>query len=289
MIAPASDVAAPPRLPAPPGTCDCHMHVYGPPERYPVAPGAKPPPAGADLARYRDAVMRRLGLSRVVVVQPSAYGMDNACTLDAVAALGPEVARAVVAVTPETPEAELARLHALGARGARFVLVPAHPMLDWESLPAVAARVAPLGWHVQLQFDGGTLPEREALIRALPCPVVIDHNGRFHDPVPPDREPVRALLRLLETGRVWVKCSSPYGVSRAGPPDYADVAAIARAIIRTAPERVVWGSNWPHPNPPPDHRPDEAALFDLLGDWVPDEATRRRILADNPAVLYGYG
>ena len=154
MIASASDVAAPPRLPAPPGACDCHMHVYGPPERYRIAPGAKPPPAGADLARYCDAVMRRLGLSRVVVVQPSAYGMDNACTLDAVAALGAEVARAVVAVTPETPEAELARLHALGARGARFVLVPEASHLTLILHPQAMSMVG--AWFAEaLQGAGG--------------------------------------------------------------------------------------------------------------------------------------
>jgi len=262
------------------------MHIYGPPARYPIAAtAAKPPPCHADLAAYR-AVMRRLGTQRVIVVQPSAYGADNACTMHAVAALGPGTARAVVVVAPDTPEPEIAALHAAGARGARFFLLEGAP-LGWDALPAVAARVAPFGWHVQLQFDGGEMAERAPLIGALPCPVVIDHNGRFHHSVPPDRPPVRALLSLLDCGRVWVKCSSPYGVSRNGPPDYADVAAIARAIIAAAPERVVWGSNWPHPNPP-DHALDEAALLDLLGAWTPDEATRRRILVDNPASLYGF-
>lgn len=202
------------------------------------------------------------------------------------AELGPAAARAVVAVTPATPEAEIARLAALGARGARAFMLPG-AVLSWAELPALAARVAPFGWHVQLQFDGGELPERGALIRALPCPVVIDHLGRFHDPVPPDRPPVLALLRLLGTGRVWVKASSPYGVSRTGPPRFEDVAAIARAVIAAAPERVVWGSNWPHPTAK-GPVPDEADLLDLLGDWAPDDARRRRILADNAAALYGF-
>jgi D-galactarolactone isomerase len=262
------------------------MHVYGPPERYAVAPTSPSPvPQGADLDAYR-AVQARLGLSRVVVVQPTAYGADNACTLDAVAALGAEAARAVVVVTPETPAAELVRLHAAGARGARAFLL-AGGLVPWERLAALAARVAPLGWHVQLQFDGGELPAREALIRALPCPVVIDHLGRFHDPLTPEAPPVRALLRLLESGRVWVKASSPYGVSRDGPPGYADVAAIARAVIAAVPERVVWGSNWPHPNAP-EPKPEEAALLDLLADWAPEEAVRRAILVDNPAQLYDF-
>ena len=275
---------ASPILPVPSGATDCHMHIYGPPDRYPVAPSnPSPVPFAADIAAYR-AVRARLGLTRTVVVQPAAYGLDNACTLDAVAALGQ--ARAVVAVTPDTPEAELARLHAAGARGARaFMLKGA--VVGWDGLPALAARVAPLGWHLQLQFDGGAMPDRAALIRALPCDVVIDHLGRFHDPVPPEAPAVRALLGLLETGRVWVKASSPYGVSRRGPPGYEDVAAIARAVIAAAPERIVWGSNWPHPNAP-EPKPEEAPLLDLLGAWAPDEAVRRAILVDNPARLYGF-
>ena len=126
------------------------------------------------------------------------------------------------------------------------------------------------------------MSERES----MPCDVVIDHLGRFHEPVSPDAPPMRALLDLLGTGRVWVKASSPYGVSRAGPPDYADVAAIARALIAAAPERIVWGSNWPHPNAP-EPKPDEAALLRLLADWAPPPV-RDAILVANPARLYGF-
>jgi D-galactarolactone isomerase len=260
------------------------MHIYGPPELYPVAPtNPSPVPFGSGLAAYRS-VQARLGLQRVVVVQPTAYGTDNACTLDAVATLGQ--ARAVVAVTPETPIAELERLHAAGARGVRAFLLKGG-VVPWERLHALAERVAPLGWHVQMQFDGGELPEREALIRDLPCPVVIDHVGRFHEPVPPDAAPARALLRLVESGRVWVKLSSPYGTSRSGPPGYEDVSAIARTLVTTAPERLVWGSNWPHPNAP-EPKPDEAPLLDLLAEWAPDEAVRRAILVENPARLYDF-
>lgn len=273
-----------PRLPVPPGACDTHMHVYGP--GYPLAStsGGRPTPAGADVAAYK-ALMARLGLQRVVVVQPTSYGVDNRCTLDAVAALG-DAARAVVVVTPETTPAELAAFHAAGARGARFHMLGGAPQ-GWEALAPVAAKVAPLGWHVQLQFDGNALPVREAMLRALPCPVVLDHIGRFHPPGAASSQPVRALLRLLETGRVWLKVSAPYNSSISGPPDYRDVTEIARAAIGTASDRVVWASNWPHPNPPA-YPIDEAELLDLLGHWVPDDATRRRILVDNPAVLYGW-
>jgi D-galactarolactone isomerase len=262
------------------------MHIYGPETRYPVAPtNPSPVPFTQDLPAYQ-AVRARLGLGRTVVVQPTAYGTDNAATMDAVAALGLDQARAVVAVTPQTPMAELQRLHALGARGARAFMLKGGPV-TWEELPALAAHVAPLGWHVQLQFDGGEMEASAPLIARLPCDVVVDHLGRFHDPVPPGAPAMQALLRLLEGGRVWVKASSPYGVSRTGPPDYADVAAIARALLAAAPERMVWGSNWPHPNAP-EPKPDELALLDLLADWAPDAALRQAILLDNPARLYDF-
>jgi len=272
--------------PIPEGACDCHMHIYGDPARYPVAStNPTPPPFEGTLEAYRH-VMARLGLSRVIVVQPTAYGADNRCTLDAVAALGPAAARAVVVVAPDTEEAELARLAAQGAQGARAFMMKGG-LVPWADLRRLSARVAPLGWHVQLQFDGGELPEREGLIRELECPVVIDHLGRFEEPVTPDHPAFRCLLRLVETGRVWVKASSPYGVSRSGPPDYADVAALARALVKAAPERIVWGSNWPHPNAPAP-KPDEKGLLDLLADWAPDEAVRRRILVENAGRLYGF-
>lgn len=275
------------RHPTPAGATDCHMHIYGPASRYPVAPtNPSPVPFTSDLKAYL-AMKTRLGLGRTVVVQPTAYGLDNGCTMDAVAALGLGQARAVVAVTAATPMAELQGLHAAGARGARAFMLKGGPV-SWEGLPALAAHVAPLGWHVQLQFDGGEMEARAPLIARLPCDVVIDHLGRFHEPVPPSAGPVVALLRLLESGRVWVKASSPYGVSRVGPPGYDDVSAIARAVIAAAPERVVWGSNWPHPNAP-EPKPDEAPLLDLLAEWAPDEGLRRAILVDNAARLYDFG
>ena len=282
-----------PQTAIPPLATDCHMHVYGPAERYPVAPSnPSPVPFAHDLAAYQ-AVKARLGLGRTVVVQPSAYGLDNSATLDAVAALsgrpaGDEktlgAARAVVAVTPETSDTELQRLHAAGARGARAVLLK-HPLVAWEDLARLGARVAPLGWHIQMQFDGMQMAAREALIRALPCQVVIDHIGRFHEPVTPDSAPVLALRRLLETGRVWMKASSPYGVSRTA--DWSDTSAIARTLIAAAPERVVWGSNWPHPNEAPP-KPDEARVLDWLASVCPNDAVRQAVLVANPARLYDF-
>ncbi len=270
-----------PRLEAPPGACDCHMHFYD--ARFPTAPTAILTPPDATPAEYR-AMRDRIGLSRVVVVQPSTYGLDNTCTMDGVAAF-PGEARAVVVVDDKTHDGELRRLHDGGARGIRFHMLPGGA-LKWDLLEPMAKRAAALGWHIQLQLDGRTLPAFEARLLALPCELVIDHNGKFLEPVGADHPGMQTLLRLLDTGRVWVKLSAPYETSRAGAPGYEDVGMIAKALARAAPERCLWASNWPHPgqNPPP----DDALLLDLLLEWAPDERVRRGILVDNPARLYNF-
>ena len=230
--------------------------------------------------------MARLGLARAVIVQPSAYGADNRCTLDALDALG-AAARAVVVVDESVTEPELERLTGLGVRGIRFFMLPGG-VLPWDSLEVMAARVAPFGWHVQLQLDGRGLPEREAVLKRLPAPLVIDHNGKFLEPVTSGHPSFRTLMRLVEGGSCWVKVSAPYETSREGPPLYGDVGMLAKALIRAAPERMVWASNWPHPTAL-DDPPDDAVLLDLLLEWADGETLRRRILIDNPAVLYGFG
>ena len=271
---------------APDGTVDTHIHFYGPPERYPTAPTARVAAvAGATLDAYRR-LMERLNIARCVVVQPSTYGADNRCTTDAVAALGAR-ARAVVVVAPDAPDAELERLTGLGAVGIRYFMLPGG-VLPWESLPGMAARVHAHGWHVQLQLDGREIEQHLATLRRLPCDLVIDHTGKFLEPVAPDHPAFRALLSLVETGRVWIKLSAPYETSREGPPHYMDVGRLARALIRAAPDRMVWASNWPHPSAQP-HPPDDAMLLGALLHWANDEATARRILVDNPARLYGFG
>jgi D-galactarolactone isomerase len=152
----------------------------------------------------------------------------------------------------------------------------------------MAARVHPFGWHVQLQCNGRELTEREATLRRLPGALVIDHIGRFMDPVPLDHPAFDCLLRLLDSGRTWIKLSAPYESSRSGPPAYEDVSALAMALVRAAPERMLWASNWPHPGHDDPRIRDDAHLLDLLIEWAPEEATRKRILADNPAALYGF-
>ena len=268
-------------LKIPPGSCDCHMHVYD--DRYAIDPRWTVPPPKGTAADYRQ-VQRELGLERVVVVQPNAYGFDNRCTTDAIADLGPQ-ARGIAIIASNIADSDLLRLHAAGIRGARCYVLP-NPFVQWDDIPKIARRAAELGWHVQVQTDGRELPKYEALLRDLPTDVVIDHNGKFLEPVPPEDPAFLTLLRLLDSGRCWVKLSAPYETSKTGAPRYEDVSVLARALAKSHPERCVWATNWPHPgrNPPPSN----VDILDLLLDWVPDEATRKRILVDNPARLYGF-
>ncbi|HEX8664231.1 MAG TPA: amidohydrolase family protein [Beijerinckiaceae bacterium] len=270
-----------PRLEAPPGACDTHMHFYD--ARYPTAPTALMTPPDATVEDYR-ALQRRLGLSRTVVVQPTTYGADNRCTLDGIAALGLDQARGIAVVTDAVTEQELEDLTRGGMRGARFHMLRGGA-IPWDQLDRIAEKVQAAGWHVQLQLDGRELPEREAQVRGWPGRVVIDHVGKFLEPVPPDHHAFLSLVRLVESGWVWVKLSAMYEVSKVGPPLYDDVGRLAKELVRIAPERMLWASNWPHPGNAPQN---EAALLDTLLEWAPDEATRRRILVDNPAELYGF-
>jgi len=257
------------------------MHFYD--ARYPTAPTAVFTPPDASVEDYRQ-VQKRLGLSRTVVVQPTTYGADNRATLDGIAGLGLDNARGVAVVDDTVSLAELRGLTDRGIRGARFHML-AGGAIPWERLDRIAARVQEVGWHVQLQLDGRDLPAREAQIRGWPGQVVIDHTGKFLEPVAPDHPAFRCLAGLVETGRVWIKLSEPYAVSKEGAPHYGDVARLAKELVRLAPERMLWATNWPHPGNAPQ---DEAALLDLLLDWAPDDATRRKILVDNPAALYGF-
>jgi D-galactarolactone isomerase len=259
------------------------MHAYS--DIYP-APSDSPfrPVPGGNIETYME-LRRLLGLTRAVVVQPSAYGTDNRCTLDAVAKLG-ENGRAVVVVDETVADSELERLTAEGARGLRFFMLPGG-VLGWDKLDQIAARVASFGWHIQMQMDGRFLHERAGDLRRLPCEVVIDHNGKFLEPVGLDHPGFRALCDLLEAGRTWVKTSGVYETSREGPPDHADVALLARELIRRFPERALWATNWPHPSKP-DHPPDDARLVDLFADWCGSDEVMRRILVANPATVYGF-
>jgi D-galactarolactone isomerase len=270
-----------PALKAPAGSCDCHVHIYD--DRYPVVPTWAIPTPKASISDYLS-VQRELGLERVVIVQANAYGFDNRCATEAIAVLGPH-ARGVAAVQPNVTDAELNRLNISGFRGARCFMLQGG-RLSWPDVNAIAARVAPFGWHLQVQLDGRHLLRHETLLSGLPVNVVIDHNGKFLEPVPPEHPAFQALLRLLDTGRCWVKLAAPYETSKTGPPRYEDVSKLARALAQKNPERCLWASNWPHPGVIP--APSNAHMLDLLLDWAENESTRHRILVENPAEIYGY-
>lgn len=273
---------APPQLKAPAGTCDTHMHFYD--RKYPALPNTLNPPDAA-VADYRQ-VMKWLGIARAVVVQPNAYGDDNRLTMAGVKALG-DIARGVVVVKPGIADAELDSLTKAGAVGIRFMNLFGGT-LTWEHMDEMAARVQPFGWSAIVQLDGCTLPEHEAQLRRLPVDYVIDHCGRFMEPVAVDSPAFKTLLRLVETGRCWVKISGAYEFSKEGGTAFEDVGRLMRVLVKAAPERIIWGSNWPHALAEKIGYPDDAHLLDRLLDWAPDEAVRQRILVDNPAGLYGF-
>lgn len=266
---------------APQGACDTHLHFYN--AKFPSAPTALMTPPDAWVDDYC-LIQHRLNLERIVAIQPTTYGTDNSCQLEAMKSFGKN-ARGVMVADTSVSDEELDRLTRLGVRGVRFHMLPGGA-LPWDILEEMAARVHNFGWHLQLQMNGREFPDREEMLKRLPCDLVVDHVGRFMGPVPTDDPAFKVLLGFLETGRCWVKLSAPYESSESGPPDWADITAEARALVKAAPERMLWASNWPHPgqkNPP-----DEADLLDLLLDWVDDEAVRNRILTENPAELYGF-
>jgi len=271
-----------PKLIAPAGACDCHIHIYDP--AMPTIPTTTTPgPEWASVAGYRD-VQMRLGLKRAIVVQPTAYGTDNSCTVNAIAELGLANTRGVAVVDMSVTDAELERLSKAGICGIRFQMLPGG-VLPWDVVEPLAARVANFGWHAQVQMDGRLLPEREDLLKRLPGAVVIDHVGKFLEPVTPEHAGFKTLQRLLDNGKTWLKLTAAYEVSKVGPPLYPDVGALAKVAAKSHPERMVWASNWPYVG---NDRQDDAMQLDLLQDWVPDETTRKRVLVDNPAELYRF-
>jgi predicted TIM-barrel fold metal-dependent hydrolase len=243
--------------------------------------GYTPPPA--PLKEYRH-MLDVLQLSRAVIVQPSVYGTDNSVTVDAVNALG-ATARGIAVVDETVSEGELERLHGAGIRGIRL-----NPKfgggVGLGAMEALAARIADLGWHIQLLIDARELPDVADRLRALPVAIVIDHMGYMSVGHGLDDPGFRTLLDLVGDGRCWVKLSGAYRTTVAGPP-YEDVGSFALALIEAGPSRMVWGTDWPHPaHDGP--MPNDGDLLDLLGLWAPDEALRHAILVDNPAALYGF-
>lgn len=271
----------PPRLKVPAHAADCHIHIYD--ARFQSFSPALP---NATVQDYRR-LQKRLGVTRVVIVTPRNYGIDNRVTLDAITQLGVANARGVAVIRPTVTDAELKSLDDGGIRGIRFTVAnPRTAVVSIDMIEPLAQRIAAFGWHVQLNMPADKIVENADLLRRLPTPIVFDHMGQF--PLPAGlAHPAYAVIRsLLDRDRAWVKISGAYLNSQIGPPTYADATAIAQAYVKAAPERLVWGSDWPHPSPPV--KPDDAVLFDLLAAWAPEEATRNRILVANPETLYGF-
>jgi D-galactarolactone isomerase len=282
---PNSSGSAAPKLKAPADACDCHMHIYDG-ERFPPARPQSRMQANARVADYR-LLQQRIGTRRTVVVSPAAYGTDNRVTLDAIAQLGN--ARGIAVVHPSISDAELAAFAAGGISGIRFTQFdPATATTTFDMIEPLAKRVHDLGWHVQIHMRGDQIADAQSLWPRLPCPIVFDHLGRLAQPAGIADPAFDVIRRLLENGRSWVKISGAYLDSKVGPPSYADATKVARALVAAAPERMVWGSDWPHPSASVTQKPDDAGLFDLLLEWAGNERTRHRILVENPNALYGF-
>jgi len=291
---------AAPSFDVPPGACDCHVHVFGPYDRFPLWAGRRYTPGPAPVEDLL-ALQGALRLTRVVVVQASPQGTDNACLADALRRLpaGGSQARGVAVIDAATPDRELESLHRAGVRGVRVNLESAglhDPAVARRLLAEAAARVAPLGWHVQAYT---TLPIIAAVadaIRALPVPLVIDHFGRPAAAQGVGQAGFDVLLALVREGRTWMKLSGAYRIS--DHPDCADAGAFARALAEANPDRMLWGTDWPHPgggrgqHSPATLEPflpiDDGRALNRLAGWIPDPVLLRKILVDNPARLYDF-
>jgi D-galactarolactone isomerase len=282
QVVPFSAGAEPPRLKVPPNATDCHHHIYD--SRFPNAPEATLLPPDASIADYR-LLQKRLGASRHVIVLPSTYGVDNAGLIYELGQFGPEETRGVAVVSTLVSDSELKDLQAAGVRGIRFNLSPV-ATTTFPMIAPLAKRIEPLGWHIQVNASADQIAGNKELWNRVPCPIVFDHLAHVPQPIG-IKHPVFTVVReLLQKGKAWVKLSGAYLESKVGAPTYSDTIPVAQAYVREAPDRLVWGSDWPHPTEKV--KPDDAILLDLLAEWAPDLATRNRILVDNPAKLYGF-
>jgi D-galactarolactone isomerase len=271
-------------LKAPPGACDCHHHIYDA-EAFPAVSPQSRMQVNASVPQYK-LLQKRLGITRDIVVTPAPYVTDNRVTLDAIKQLGAN-ARGVAVVHPDVTDAELKILNDGGVRGIRFSIADttiANTRVDM--IEPLSKRVANLGWHVQINMGADQIARLENLWNRLPSGIVFDHMGHIPQPQGMAHPAYGVIRRLLDKGKTWVKLSVTYDNTKDGPPGYADVTRVAQDYVKAAPERMVWGSNWPHPNETT--KPDDAMLFDLMSVWAPDDATRRKILVENPEALYGF-
>jgi predicted TIM-barrel fold metal-dependent hydrolase len=273
-----------PKTKAPPNATDCHHHIYS--SRFKVDPNSKLRPGDASVTDYH-LLQKRIGTSRNVVVQPSTYGVFNDGLVEALGEFGPS-ARGIAVVNTGVTDAELTRLDTARVRGIRFNLATPGGATSMDMLEPLAKRIAPMGWHVQFNMSADTTLAAKDLLNRLPCQIVFDHLAHMPEPIGIGHPAFAVVLDLLQKGKAWVKLSGAYADTKIGPPTYADSTAVAQAYVKAAPERLVWGSDWPHPSEQDNAKPDDAILFDLLAQWAPIETVRNRILVDNPAKLYGF-
>lgn len=269
----------------PPGAVDAHCHVFGPGERFPYAPERKYTPCDAPKEKLW-ALRDYLGFERNVLVQATCHGTDNRALVDALDDARGR-ARGVATVGHDVSDAELRALDAAGVRGVRFNFV--RRLVDvtpQEVLAGIARRVAPLGWHVVIYFEAADLPGLYAFLASLPTTIVIDHMGRPDVTQPVDGPGFELFVRLMrEHPNIWSKVSCPERLSRLGPPGYGDFVPFARRLVEQFPDRVLWGTDWPHPNLKA-HMPDDGQLVDLIPAIAPTPPLRRALLVDNPMRLY---
>jgi len=297
LAATAPTVKTPVNFKVPAGACDCHVHVFPDPARFPFwsGRGYTPPVATAtDLL----ALQRALHLDRVVIVTPSVYGTDNAATLDGMCQLGRKRARGVAVVGRETTKAQMDAMDKAGIRGIRVNLESngvTDPAAAAANLDTAVGLIKDTRWHMQFYARLAVLAALKDKLAALPMPAVFDHFAGAKAALGPNQPGFDVVLDLVRSGKAYVKISGAYRASDEAP-DYPKVAALARALIEANPDRIVWGSDWPHPGPPGKqptdiNQPfpvDDGRLLNLVAEWVPDAATRRKILVDNPARLYGF-
>lgn len=276
-----------PNFTAPPGACDTHCHIFGPPDKFPYAETRRYTPPAAPLRHYL-MMLDAIGVERGIVVQPNAHGTDNRVSLDAIANSGGRL-RGVGRIDDDTTDAELEQMEAGGIRGIRFEFVRGRPgSSDIPLFERMIERIRPFGWHVELHVDPDVLVEYADWFRGLDVISVVDHYARLQVSDGIDQPAFKLLLELMQRDNYWVKISGADQRTTASWP-YADVVPFAHALIEAAPDRVIWGTNWPHSSIfEPGHTPNDGLLLDLMPDFAPDEAVRNRILVDNPARLFGF-
>lgn len=282
-----------PKFTPPPKACDTHFHVFGPPEEFPFVSTHEYTPPAAPLEHYLK-MTAVIGVERAVVVQPSVHGLDNSATLDAIRNSAGRF-RGVGRIDDKTPKSELQRLHLGGIRGVRFNLLDRpRGNVKVDVLDRCIDNVMDLGWSIDLHIDTKNLLAQEKRIRSMPVPVVIDHIARVKPAEGLDQPAFQLLLDLLKLKHVWVKVSGADKICNTTVHSYfglpfIEVIPYAQAVVTAAPNRVIWGSDWPHSNNfAPGHTPNDGDLVDLLAQFAPDEQTRKRIFVDNPAALYGF-